>query len=377
MNPHARAHAATLLRLAETTDLAVVDRAVRELIACKIEGPNDRPVCDACLDRLAVILRAIPAVTLELNLERGAPRGIDYRSLGGGTGGKKAMPLPAQVGDATRPATHAGQQRADLDPAAPAAPLVIAGGAVGARDRLRSALWQTVVACLAARLDHTSPRDDVPHRGDMPAMAEWLTWRIDAMPGHPLTADAPARIALAVENALHVIDRPATRQRLGDCPFVIVCGGHLAATEGSSIARCSECGHEADADALREDRLAELNDRLCTAAEIAELTTYLGGQTITATRDVVRRRVNTWSHRGTITVVPSAQLEGGAPRYRFGEVYALLLAYESRHVHAWSKWEPAADQPDADIVVMIRRCEFEGCDETKTRRRPAPRGGRP
>lgn len=364
-----RLRSATLLRLAGSTDLRRVDDAVRELITCQVPGPDGRTWCDRCLDRLGVILRAVPAVAVEINLERDGVRGIDYRTLGGGTGGKKALPLPAYVGGATVPPLHVVDRRTTLDPTAPAAPLVVVGGAIAARDRLRLTLWQVVVACLEARLSHTSPRDDVPHRGDVPAMAEWLTWRIDAMPGHPLTDDAPGRIALAVEHALHAVDRPATRQRLGDCPYVAICGGHLLATEGSAIARCDSCGHETDADAIREERLAELDDRLCTAAEIADLTTYLGGQTITATRDVVRRRINSWAHAGKLVARPGAE-----PRYRFADAYALLLAHQDRHVHAWSDWAPAPEQPDPDVVVMLRSCEFETCTGTKTRRRPAPRG---
>lgn len=332
-----RSRSAAALDRAEVTRFRVADVAVRDLLACDIPGPNDRPTCEACLDRLSEILRATPGITLALNESRAGVAGIDYRTLGGTTGGSKTLPL------------------------------VINQRAIEARDRLRTALWAAVGACLHARLDHTSPRDDVPHRGDLPAMAEWLSWRIDAMPGHPLTEHVPGSIALAVEYALHVLERPATRQRLGVCG----CGGHVSAIRGAKVARCDTCDTEYDAPTLRAQRLTELDDQLCTAAEIAELTTYLS-QTITSGRDVVRRRINVWATRGTL-VAASVDVTTHEPRYRFGEVYALLLRYEARHVHSWGKWTQAPEQPDPDVVVMVRGCEFEGCTETKTRRRPAPR----
>lgn len=331
-----RSRSANSLRLAEATVFTDVDQAVRDLLACQVEGPNGRSTCEACLDRLGVILRATGGVALALNESRAGVGGIDYRSLGGTTGGSKTIPL------------------------------VINQRAIEARDRLRTALWSAVGACLHARLEHTSPRDDVPHRGDLPAMAEWLSWRIDSMPGHPLTEHAPSSITSAVEYALHVLDRPATRQRLGPCS----CGGFVSAVAGSRVARCDSCDLEYDAATLRQQRLTELDDQLCTAAEIADLTTYLS-RWITAPRDVVRRRVNVWSSRGTV-IASSVDVTTREPRYRFGDVYALLLRHEARHVHSWAKWERATEQPDPDVVVMVRVCEFEGCTETKTRTRPAP-----
>lgn len=332
-----RSRSATSLRLAESTHFRGLDQAVRDLLACQVAGPNGRSTCEECLDRLGVILRGTPAVVMDLNASRAGTGGIDYRTLGGATGGSKTLPL------------------------------VINQGAIDARDRLRAALWSAVGACLHARLEHTSPRDDVPHRGDLPAMAEWLSWRIDAMPGHPHTEGAPKAIALAVEQALHVLDRPATRQRLGPCS----CGGNVTAIAAARTARCDQCDLEYDAETLRQQRLTELDDQLCTAAEIAELTTYLS-RTITSARDIVRRRINVWATRGSL-IASSVDMTTREPRYRFGEVYALLLRHEARHVHSWGKWTPAAEQPDKDAVVMVRGCEFEGCDETKTRRRPAPK----
>jgi hypothetical protein len=74
---------------------------------------------------------------------------------------------------------------------------------------------------------------------------------------------------------------------------------------------------------LRDKLLAELDDRLCTAAEIARLSTYLGLQ---ADRAKVRNRINVWAKRGRIVSETELTTE---PAYRFGIVWRLLVAHEA------------------------------------------------
>ena len=98
--------------------------------------------------------------------------------------------------------------------------------------------------------------------------------------------------------------------------------GRLYVKAGSVWAMCDECETTHDAEEIRGRLLAELDDRLCTAAEIAKLSTYLG---LKADREQVRKRINQWHTRGLIVEHPSLTDE---VTFRFGEVYARLATDE-------------------------------------------------
>lgn len=124
---------------------------------------------------------------------------------------------------------------------------------------------------------------------------------------------------------LWVIDRPATKQYLGDCSMVYgegslrqECAGRIYGRAGKDRARCDTCGAEWEATELREHLLRQLDDRLCTAAEIAHLSTYLG---LLAGREQVRKRINQWASRGQVNTHPA---DDGEQRFKFGEVYIKL-----------------------------------------------------
>ncbi|WP_232676700.1 hypothetical protein [Nocardioides sp. R-C-SC26] len=311
-----------------------VDRAIRDIGKCERPGRDGANVCDHCLDALALILRTVPFIVVQLHQARTGLGGMDYSTAGGGKGGKKSQPL------------------------------VIRPGVIAARDELRKVLRHAVLACLQADLTHSSPHVGRPHPGDVPAMADWLTWRVDAMATSPLTEDIPTEVATAVDMALHRLEPEPRLIELGDCPLGDCEQGVLTARRGAFWARCRACGSKVEAAPVRERLLAELDDRRCTAAEIAHLCGYLSSDQVTGTAEVIRKRINQWAARGEIS--PDV-----AGRYRFGAVYTRLLAHTARHQHAWSKWKPQAAQPDTDVVHLIRSCEYEGCDQTQTRTRRA------
>ena len=63
--------------------------------------------------------------------------------------------------------------------------------------------------------------------------------------------------------------------------------------------------------------------KLCTAAEIAHLSTYLG---LDISREQVRKRINQWHRRNQIT------RKGGVlnePTFRFGDALALLAKHDT------------------------------------------------
>lgn len=128
--------------------------------------------------------------------------------------------------------------------------------------------------------------------------------------------DIAAKVGQAVAKAKRAVDTRPARQYLGDCP---PCGGPIYAEAGEALAKCRDCKTATDADQRRAQLLSDLESRLVTAAEFADLSVHLG---VRADRDRVRQRVNQWAHRGRVEVHGS--------RYRFGALYALLISEESK-----------------------------------------------
>jgi len=153
--------------------------------------------------------------------------------------------------------------------------------------------------------------------------AIWLERSISAIRLHPLGGQMFDDINAWFGASMWVIDRPAQRQFLGDCavdPDGAACGGRIYGRDGKPEASCNTCGGVYQADAVRAELLEQLEDRLCTASEIARLSTYLG---LVSDREQVRKRINQWSKRGQIK-------SHGSERFKFGEVYPRLVVDDSR-----------------------------------------------
>jgi len=249
-------------------------------------------VCDPCGDELAKALGEVPWLDEELEVSITGQRGVDYRTLGGSKGGKK---------DAERPSP-------------------VSWGPSEARAHLRALLVSWALFCEAEAVRNSSPYPGLPE-DNLPALSRWLMWRVDGLALHDIGPDAVDEITSAVAHCHRLIDRPADRQYLGTCTEDD-CTGRMYGRPSSTLARCDECGTSANAEEIRERLLTELDDRLCTAAEIARLSTYLG---LKADRDAVRKRINQWATRGQLIEHPSVTAE---VTFRFGEVYARLVADE-------------------------------------------------
>lgn len=248
--------------------------------------------CDDCGDELARALGEVPWLNEELEVTITRQKGVDYRRVGGsGTTKPTERPLPG------------------------------VWGASEARTHLKSLLVSWTLFCASEGIRSSDPRSEMP--GDnLPALSRWLIWRVDGLMLNDIAPEAIDEITSAVAHCHRLIDRPADRQYLGDCK---VCeSGRLYARAGSEWAKCEECGATVKAQDLRDDLLTKLDDRLCTAAEIATLSTYLGFK---ADRETVRKRINQWSARGLLSEHPSITDE---VTFRFGEVYAMLATAEYR-----------------------------------------------
>lgn len=264
----------------------------QRMTECRCGKPtrDDAYVCDDCLDSLARALGEVPWLDDELEVTITKRKGIDYRRVGGGKGGKREQPSPPEW------------------------------TASNARTHLKGILVAWVKFCHEENVRNSSPSRTLPD-DDLKAISRWLLWRVDGLALHDIGPEAVDEITSAVAHCHRLIDRPADRQYLGVCATCD--GGRLYAPPGGSFARCNACGERVDAERLREGLLSELDDRLCTAAEIARLSTYLG---LRAGRDVVRKRINQWHVRHRIA---SESLFEDEPAFRFGIVWRLLLQDEA------------------------------------------------
>ena len=238
-------------------------------------------VCETCGERLSRALGEIPWLADELETTITRQKGAAYN----GTSAKGAE-----------------------------TPSPVHWGASEARTHLRAVLVSWVLFCAAERVRNASPHRGLPD-DDLPAISRWLMWRVDGLSLHDIGPEAVDEITDAVATCHRMVDRPADRQYLGRCD---VCSeGRLYARPGGEWARCDTCEAKVEAEAIRARLLDELDDRLCTAAEIAHLSTYLG---LRADREQVRKRINQWHKRKRI----ESESMFDEPAFRFGIVWRLL-----------------------------------------------------
>jgi hypothetical protein len=171
--------------------------------------------------------------------------------------------------------------------------------------------------------------------------AAWLERSISAIRLHPAGGQMVDDISSWYAACLWVIDRPAQRQYLGDHADVgsVIevelrsyevspiaheqCPGRIYGRAGKPEARCDTCGATYAAESLRDRLLHQLDGKLCTAAEIAHLSTYLG---LDIGREQVRKRINQWHSRSQIERKGGTDIE---PTFRFGDALALLAKHDT------------------------------------------------
>lgn len=195
--------------------------------------------------------------------------------------------------------------------------------------RLRNHLVTTVRLCEEAHVRHSSPYNGLPE-DIIDSISTWLLWRVDGLMFNPAFGEILREAVQIEKDAGWLVDRQPDRIFLGPCRFRQVCGGVVYSKSGDKVAKCRACGTEYDVAEARTDLEKQLDDRLCTAAEIAKLATYLG---IQAERDVVRRRINRWHNAGVLkTTAWVTNIETGeqTPRFRFGDVLPRLAVTYQR-----------------------------------------------
>jgi hypothetical protein len=260
-----------------------VKRDTSTTCSCGRPTRDDAYVCEDCAQRLARALGDVPALAAELDTTIARQKGIDYRATS--TGGTKTQPL--------------GYEPTAAD----------------ARTALHALLVSWVRFCDAEQVRHQSHSWDLP-ADTLTGLSRWLLWRVDGLTLHDQGPEAVRQIVETVNACWRHVDRPADPQDLGPCDECSE--GRYKSHKGASWARCTSCGDVIDAEERRQLLLTRLDDRLCTAAEIAHLSTYLG---LRDNRERVRNRVNQWHRRGRIVPEPAATTD---PVFRFGIVWRLL-----------------------------------------------------
>lgn len=191
---------------------------------------------------------------------------------------------------------------------------------------LRSCLVGWVRFCDEEHVRHQSPVDGLP-ADNLPAISRWLMWRVDGLTFHELGGDAWEEITDVCAEARRVAFRKALpRVYLGACTRIIdevECGHAVYAAKDAETGKCvgTDCRMEYPVGDSQQRLEAALDSRLCTAAEIAKLSTYLG---LSAGRERVRKQINAWHKHKRI--VSHATTEGGDPMFLYGEVRVMLAA---------------------------------------------------
>jgi hypothetical protein len=245
---------------------------------CPVET-CDRPaksggMCGACISELHRALDAVAelAAELDLTLSRQTPRGAT-------AGRSSVVPLP-------------------YDPRASEAAYV-----------LRS----TLAGWVRALRDQNPDGDDDPPDDTPPAMAAWLSQRLQRLVRHPAAPEAHGEITEAVRAARRVVDRPHEWQFAGYCD----CGAALYARPGAATVRCRGCDADPyDVDERRQAMLAAVADQLMPAHQAAAA---LSGLVAPLSADLVRK----WAERGQIDA--RGRDLAGRPLYRLSDVLDRLL----------------------------------------------------
>lgn len=261
-------------------------------MTCRCGKPtrDDAFVCDDCLSHFHQALGEVPFLDEQLDIS------ITRQSAKGGHGDSGETGLPWD--DAASKAKRA----------------------------LHSTLATWVRFCDEEGVRHQSPSKTFP-ADNAKAMSRWLIWRIDGLGLHELGSDAADEITNAAAEARRIVFRkPAPKVYLGTCTAIVSaeeCGHSVYAAKGGAEGHCTapDCRAAYDVAGSQERLEALLDSRLCTAAEIAHLSTYLG---LHVSRDRVRKQINLWHKRERIRSKGVA--DNGDPRFLYADVRVLLAA---------------------------------------------------
>lgn len=257
---------------------------------CGASIPADTYLCPSCAGRLDQHLGNVPAWVEELETTLTGAKSLSIMPRGTAT----MQPVSKSDDDGPEESPlHYNEKAGDL---------------------YRRLVGELAVMCRAYREQTGTPV----------AMSRKLMWH--HLASHPESPTWLRRLDRISDRILHLIDVTAPRQYLGTCTSMttgVPCGGGIYAAHAQPTGYCGRCRAEYDTAASRQILEDALDSRLCTAAEVAELSVYLG---LREGRDRVEKRVNTWHRRGLI--LAHAHTDTGEPMFTYGDVRNRLATLE-------------------------------------------------
>jgi hypothetical protein len=164
----------------------------------------------------------------------------------------------------------------------------------------------------------------------VPSLARWLLPCVPGLTLLDIGPDAVDEITDAAAGCERVVFwKRRSRLYLGTCGRPVIddegvvsieaCPGEVYAEEGSPVGLCDDCGEGVTVVIRQAELNQRLDDRLCTAGELARLAVILG---LDVPRDTVRKKVHYW-HRHKRIEERGTDFEG-SPMFRYGEVRSML-----------------------------------------------------
>lgn len=290
--------------------------------------PTDRMLCTHCLWEIEKSLSELPALLDELTITL-TRQGVISKGGGNSKKGTKGKTQP--IGFDVRASEMLNDIRTFLSG------------------------W---VRDIAETYDQELPQDSLR------AMSRWLLSRLDIVAVHSAADDIHREITGVAYppyigngrardgDAWRSVDRPPDRLFIGKCEATVSaefddpgdglarggvghwrCEEDVFAKPRQSVARCLACGAEHDVDGRRERIKKELDGRLYTAAEIADLVVYLGDAN--RGREQTRKLINQWHKRGRLERHQDNHV--GEPMFLFGTVMIELAKEEKRRADMVAK----------------------------------------
>ena len=151
--------------------------------------------------------------------------------------------------------------------------------------------------------------------------AVWLLANIQALAMSEGAGEAVDEIGYAVNQAMHVIDRPPSMLFAGPCREA-GCIAYLYAMPAATTCECRECGAEHDVAERREWMIDAAAEQRVTA------TVALSWVRLLMDKGIPPSTWRSWIHRGRLAVV--GVNADGRELFRFGQVRDLAIHYVAR-----------------------------------------------
>lgn len=262
--------------------------------ACERETRDEAYMCDSCHDHLA---RALGNMTwLDAALENTITRQKGATIGSGARGTETPLPWHEKASEARR--------------------------------TLHSLLVWWVQFCEAEKV-RGLPRWEAAD--DLTSLGRWLLNCARGLTFHEEGTSALDEITDAVAQCERIVFwKKRSRSYLGQCGQTVTdeegevvtlsCEGDVYAEEDEQVGNCDDCGQGVTVVIRKAELEALLDDRLCTASDIARMAVFLG---LDVPRDSVRKKVHYW-HRHKRIIQRGTEPESESPMFRYGEVKALL-----------------------------------------------------